>query len=128
MKKRLNPAAVADPKRIDELLGQLDDVQYKVRQKAIAELQKLGEQIVPAIDKALASNLPLEPRLRLQELRDRLTGVVLQGERLQVARAVEVLERIGTPEARQVLESLATGAPGALITVQAAAALERGRK
>ena len=40
-------------------------------------------------------------------------------------RAVEVLEKTNTPEARQVLQTLADGAPGALATRQARAALDR---
>jgi hypothetical protein len=46
-------------------------------------------------------------------------------ERLQALRAVEVLERIGTPEARKVLETLATGAPAARLTREAKASLGR---
>ena len=38
---------------------------------------------------------------------------------------VEVLERLATPEARQALQSLAEGAPGALPTRHARAALDR---
>jgi len=49
----------------------------------------------------------------------------LTGDRLRVVRAVEVLERISNAEARQLLQSLADGAPGALETVQARAALAR---
>jgi WD40 repeat protein len=125
IQKHVNPAAPADAKHIAELISQLEDMQFKVRQKATTELQSMGEQIVPAIDKALAANPSLETRLRLQELRDRMTGLVLKDDRLQIVRAVEVLERIGSPEARQVLQSLASGAPGALTTAQAGAALER---
>ena len=40
-------------------------------------------------------------------------------------RAVEVLERIGTPEARQVLAKLADGAPEARLTQEAKASLQR---
>jgi hypothetical protein len=42
-------------------------------------------------------------------------------------RAVEVLERAGTPEARQTLQALANGAPAALVTREAPAALDRLR-
>jgi hypothetical protein len=41
---------------------------------------------------------------------------------------VEVLQRANTPQARQVLEHLASGAPGAQVTVSAQAALARNRK
>jgi hypothetical protein len=40
-------------------------------------------------------------------------------------RAVEVLERIGTAEARQVLQVIAQGAPGARLTREAQEALKR---
>ena len=43
----------------------------------------------------------------------------------KVLGAIEVLERIATPEARQLLQTLAEGAPGALPTRQAQAALDR---
>ncbi len=43
---------------------------------------------------------------------------------MQALRAVEVLERVGTPEARQILEDLARGAPEARLTREAKAALE----
>jgi hypothetical protein len=48
-----------------------------------------------------------------------------QPELLRGVRAVEVLERAGTPEARQLLAALAGGAPGALLTREAAASLQR---
>jgi len=38
---------------------------------------------------------------------------------------VEVLERIGTPEARRLLTTYAKGAPAALLTTVAEAALKR---
>jgi hypothetical protein len=43
-------------------------------------------------------------------------------------RAVEVLERVGTPEARAALEDLAKGLDVARLTVEARASLERLRK
>jgi hypothetical protein len=41
------------------------------------------------------------------------------------SRAVEVLERIGGPAARTVLQALSRGAPGHALTEQARAALRR---
>jgi hypothetical protein len=44
---------------------------------------------------------------------------------LRHLRAIQVLEQIGSPDARQVLASLAQGAPAAPATRDAAAALAR---
>jgi hypothetical protein len=122
---RLKPAAPPDLTRVANLVSQLGDAQFKVRVKATDELLKIGEQIVPALNQALAANPPLETKQRLEELHAKLTGMLLQGERLRAYRAVEVLELIGTPQARQVLQALAGGAPGALVTTSAQAALKR---
>jgi WD40 repeat protein len=125
LKEQLKPVAPIDLERVQELIEQLDDPKFPVREKAARELEQLGEQVVPALDKALAGPLPLEPKRRAEIIRGKLTVMVLQGDRLRAYRAVEVLELIGTPEARQVLETLAKGAPGALLTMSAQAALKR---
>jgi len=125
IKERLQPAAPIDMKRALQLIKQLDSDQFKVRDTATTELHKFDEQIVPLLDKALAANPTLESKQRLEGLRGKRTGIVLQGERLRAYRAIEVLERISTPEARQVLQTLAAGAPGALITTSAQGALKR---
>jgi WD40 repeat protein len=125
IKEKIKPAAPLDPKRVKELIEQLDSGQYKLRDKASAEILKLGDQVVCDVDKALAANPSPEAKQRLEELRGKLTGTLLHGERLRAYRAVEVLERIGTPQARQVLQILADGAPTALLTTNAQAALRR---
>ena len=105
IKERLKPAAPPDKKRVENLLGLLDNDQFQARDKATRELLKIGEEIVPALDKALATNPSQESKQRLEGLRGKLTGMTLQGERLRAYRAIEVLELIGTPEARQVLQA-----------------------
>jgi hypothetical protein len=50
---------------------------------------------------------------------------VPSGETLRTIRAIQVLERIGTPEAQGVLKKLATGAEAARETREAKEALER---
>jgi predicted PilT family ATPase len=63
---------------------------------------------------------------RLQKIRDELTASrPLTDEKLRMYRAIEVLERIATPQARALLQRLAGGAPGALATTAAQAALQR---
>jgi hypothetical protein len=98
-----------------------------VRQKATAELLKIGERAVPPIDKALSGQPPLEVKKRLEDVREKLTTVVLTDEKLRAFRAIEVLERIATPEAQQLLQTLADGAPGAFMTTTAKTALARVR-
>ena len=51
--------------------------------------------------------------------------LVLAGKAGTIRRAVEVLEGLGTPEAKKLLEELARGAPGAALTRDADAALKR---
>jgi hypothetical protein len=126
LEKKLQPAPALDPERLRQLLGRLDDPGFKVREQAMAELQQLGGGVVPALDKALAGKPPLEVRKRLEKLRDSLTALVLAAEDLRTCRAIEVLERIGTPAARQLLHRLADGAPGAQTTTAARRALQRG--
>jgi WD40 repeat protein len=126
LRKRVKPAAAPEKKHVEELIRRLDDAQYKVREKAVNDLMQLGEAILPLVDQVLQANPSSETRKRLESLRGQLSSRLLQGERLRAYRAVEVLERIGTPQARQVLQALADGAPGALITASAQAALVRG--
>jgi hypothetical protein len=42
----------------------------------------------------------------------------------RAARALKVLEHLGTPEARQAIEKLASGLPGAWLTEKAQVALD----
>jgi hypothetical protein len=123
--ERLKPAARVDPKKIDGWITDLESEKFAVREQAVANLLKVGEQAVPPLRKVLASAPPLETRKRAEELVDRLTGGTLTAEQLQVVRAVEALERMGTTEARRLLRTLADGAPGALTTREAQAALDR---
>jgi hypothetical protein len=125
IKDKVRPAGPSSDKQIEELIAQVNDPQFKVREKATADLYKIGEPIVPALDKALEGTPTLETRRRLEEMRAKLTGMVLQGERLRGYRAIEVLERIGTSDARQVLQNLADGAPATLLTTSAGSALQR---
>jgi WD40 repeat protein/beta-lactamase regulating signal transducer with metallopeptidase domain len=122
---RVKPAARIDPQRINGWITGLESEKFAVRQDAAANLLKAGGQAVPALRQVLASTPPLETRRRVEELLDRLTGGTLTTEQLRLVRAVEALERMHTPEAGQLLRTLAAGAPGALATREAQAALDR---
>jgi hypothetical protein len=81
----------------------------------------------PALRAALQGKPSLELRRRAQQLLDELDTATLSGERLRGVRAVAVLEHIGSAEARKLLDTLASGAPEALRTQEAKAALARLR-
>ncbi len=123
--ERLKPAVPVDAKTLQGFLADLDSKNFKTRDRATKELLKLGGLAVPALQKLLAAKPALETQRRVEALLDRLVAGNLTAEQLRLMRAVEVLERAGTAEARQVLQALAQGAPGALPTQQAQAALAR---
>jgi hypothetical protein len=124
LKGRLRPVAAADPKRVERLLRDLDGKQFGARQAAMRELENLGDLAAAALEKRLTAPLSLEARRRIESLRARLDGPP-PAPVMQALRAIEVLERIGTPEARQVLEALAQGAAGHRVTAEAAASVRR---
>ncbi|HTU91212.1 MAG TPA: WD40 repeat domain-containing protein, partial [Gemmataceae bacterium] len=127
LRQRLHPVAAVEEKRLTRLIADLDSDRFDVREKATAELGELGEAALHAMRKTLDGRPALETRRRLEQLienqvRERWSP---SAEWLRIGRALEVLEHIGSPEARQVLQALAEGAPGAMLTREAKAALER---
>jgi RNA polymerase sigma factor (sigma-70 family) len=127
LRQRLRPAA-ADPeaaRRLARLVADLDHDDFRVREKAAEELEKLGAAAGHELRKALEGKPSPEMRRRVERLLDRLSGPTDQPEVLRAVRAVEVLEQVGTPEARRVLEALGKGAAEARLTAEARAALAR---
>src|SRR5262249_3958615 len=114
-----------EEERVTRLIAALDSDQFEVRDRAAKELQQLGELAAPAMRKALAARPTLEVRRSLEALLDEVERQTLSSEQLHAQRALEVLEHIGSPEARRVLEALAEGAPGARLTNEAKASLQR---
>jgi WD40 repeat protein len=127
VRREVKPAegVVPSVKEIEQLLADLDDESFKVREQATAALRRAGRAVKPALRQALAADPPLEKRRRLQELLSALTETDLPPGLVRPLRATELLERIGTPEARQVLAVLAGGAAEAHLTLQAQVALRR---
>jgi RNA polymerase sigma factor (sigma-70 family) len=125
LRERLKPAQAADQERLRRLLADLDSEQFAVREKARRELAELGELAEPALRLTLADKPSLEVRRQIQALLDNLRAPVTRPETLRSLRAVAVLEDIGTPEARRVLEQLARGTAEARLTREAKASLRR---
>jgi RNA polymerase sigma factor (sigma-70 family) len=123
LKAKLTPIPEVVGERVSQLLADLGSDRFAVRSKATAELAKLGEAAEGALLKARQAKPILEVRQRIDRLLEKLEG----SERLRSRRALEVLELLGTPESRSLLESLGKGMPQAWQTQEARAALVRLR-
>jgi WD40 repeat protein len=122
------PEQAADPKRlkqIDQWITDLDSDDFDVREKATKELENVGAAAAPLLRKVLQGEPSPERKRRAELLLQQPQFPLRSPEAMRASRALEVLERIGTPEARQVLEALAQGTPEALLTREAKAALRR---
>jgi WD40 repeat protein len=127
--KQLAKAPQSDPRRIQRLVDDLDSDQFQVRQQATRELEKYGKAALPFLRKALAGKPSPEVRRRAESLVKKLKAGDLFSEDLRALRVIEVLEHLGTPEARKVLQTLAKGKPQSERAREAAASLKRlGRR
>jgi WD40 repeat protein len=131
LRERVRPATASDARpSLQQLLRQLDSDSPDRSDQAARELARRGVAARPAVAQALAGVPPGETRRRLKAVLWRC-GVEPEppgsGAELRPSRAIEVLEGLGTPEALEVLESLAKGHPEAPLTQEAAAALKRAR-
>jgi hypothetical protein len=126
LRDKLKPVAAPDERRVAELVRKLDSDVFAEREAAARELKALGEAAEPAVRKALEGGLSAEARRRAREV---LAEVGAGAERLRVLRALEVLERIGDADARELLRRLAGAASGAWQTQEAGRSLRRlGRR
>jgi hypothetical protein len=117
-----------DGKKIAKLLEELDANEYKVRAAAFKGLAALGAFAEGSLRQALDKKPNLEKHRRLEELLAKLSDDGVAGEHLRAVRCVEVLEMIGTAEARKVVERLAGGAAEAELTRTAKGALGRMKR
>jgi hypothetical protein len=128
LQKHLAPKdAGPDEKKLKQLIVDLDSDEFKKREAAMQELEKLGARAETALRNALAAGPGLEVKVRLERL---LKGLGGEGKALTAAqqrdvRAVRVLELAGTPQARKLLETLSKESPGWWVIQEAKAALGR---
>ncbi|MHB1425062.1 MAG: WD40 repeat domain-containing protein [Gemmataceae bacterium] len=94
-----------DAKQIARWIAELDDDAFKVREQAMRELSEAGFDAADALRRALANSPSAEAKRRMEDLLNRLNKGG-DPERLRSLRAIEVLERIGTPQAKEVLWGL----------------------
>jgi len=120
----LLPASTDLSSRIQQIVAELESTEFKKRQTAAAELAKYVEPARPYLEALEKEPLPPETTRRLKELLDR-PDIVTDPEVLRALRSVELLERIGTPAAKELLKNLASGSAGYRLTRDAQDALVR---
>ncbi len=112
LKERVPPDPRPDADRIKTLVAQLGADDFETRESASRGLAALGEAVEPALRETLAGKPSAEARGRCERLLEAIRKGTPDADGLRRLRAVGVLERLGTAEARTVLKALADGAPG----------------
>ena len=123
--KQLKPRWKITGAAIDQLIADLDDETFEKRDNATRRLEELGNDIAEVLQNARAASDSLEQQKRLDRLLAKLTGFGPSPETRRGIRAVAALARIGGPEVRKILESLAKGPSDNPLTLEARASLAR---
>src|SRR5439155_21291530 len=106
IRTRLRPAHPVDERKIAGLFADLDSERFEVRERASRDLENMGSSIEPALRKRLDGSSSTEFRERAKSLLDKLASSNFPPETLDSLRALSVLERIGTAEARKVVKMM----------------------
>ena len=95
--------------------------------RALREIHLYPESSCFYLKKKLAEeNVPLDVRRRLERVLEKVaTSGEPTPERLQFLRTLWLLERLATPEAKEIVSNLGKGASGSQLTQEALAALKR---
>jgi WD40 repeat protein len=127
VKERLQPAPVAAPnhQEIEKMIANLDNESFAKREQASRELKRISRLAKAALEKALTAEPGPEKRRRIEAILQDISSLHPTPQSIRSSRAVELLERLNTPESRELLATLAKGAPDARLTREATAALER---
>jgi WD40 repeat protein len=128
LEKKLRPAKRLDPKRLSQLVRDLDSDIFRIRTQAAKELESLGDLAEPALRKALEENSSLELKRRVERIRKKAVGPMRHPEQLRDLRALKILEHIGSDDARKLIGLIAQGDLEAPLTWEARACLSRLKK
>mgnify|MGYP002784661157 CR=1 FL=1 len=130
LKDRLRPVPGPDVDRVTALIKKLDSGNFKERDAANQELMRLSSTALPILEAAREkANIEQARRLDavIAPLREHLEQPAAIMPHLRELRALEVLECIGTPAARKLIEAMARGAD-AIPTFEAQLILTRWAK
>jgi hypothetical protein len=124
-KKTLRQGKAPDVKLIKKLIEDLGSEQFAVRSKATQKLADLGEAARAELRYTLTKPLDLETKRRLEGLLAKLVESFQPDDQRLTQRAIVILERIGSADAKEILTGVLYGVPDDAIIAQARAALNR---
>jgi hypothetical protein len=125
LKGRLHQDLQADSKELARLIIDLGDEEFTVRQAAVRRLKGFGIRARGALRRGLAVSTDLERTQHIRRLLAGLENTPLPPELLRDLRAIQTLEKAGTPAAQAILERLARGGEHGPRTQAAREALSR---
>jgi RNA polymerase sigma factor (sigma-70 family) len=126
LREKLKPVEKVEAETVRKWIRELDDDDFATREAAQKSLEKLGERAAVFLRAALRQSPSAETKARVNRLLKALD--TLPPDRLRHQRAVEVLERLGSAEAKAIVADLARGAAGAHLTIEAEASLARWKQ
>jgi WD40 repeat protein len=118
------PTAISADK-VAKVIADLDSDDFPVRQVAVKELEAFGGEVIPALRTVAEKSSNPEARKLAAEVIARHEAASLKSDDLRFFRAVELLENIGTPDARALLAKWAGGPAGHRMSNEAIAAISR---
>jgi hypothetical protein len=125
LREQLRPVPTADARQITRWIADLDHAQYQTRERATTALTQVADQAESPLRAALVRTTSAEVRQRIRRILETVSDAEPSPDRLRDLRGIEVLERLGTPPARELLAALGRGAPDAVITRLAAESFKR---
>jgi hypothetical protein len=126
--QRVQPDEPVNENQVRQWVRELDDENFRVRERATKELGRLGDAAEPFLRQAVADHPSVEVAQRVEVLLNSIAAPTLDADSLRAVRSLEVLERIGTPEARALLEKLGAGVTPSKVKRRAQAAAARLEK
>lgn len=115
--RNLQPVTPIDSEYIIELVNDLDNDSFQVRENASEKLKKIGDLAVPILRRRYQGSKSSEFSRRIKEILDH--SYPFSQDHLRILRAIQILEYIGTPDAILVLDRLSKGASESSITREA---------
>lgn len=125
LREQLRPVPTADARQIMRWIADLDHAQYQRRERATTALTQVADQAESALRTALVRTTSAEVRQRIRRILETVSEGELSPDRLRDLRGIEVLDRIRSRSARELLAVLGGGAPDSVLTRQAAESLKR---